>query len=47
MCCCVLQNFIKLHNMRDPLFDRYGVDEIVSDSDSDDEDDAASSSGTT
>ena len=47
MCYYVLHNFIKLHNMGDLLFDRYGVDEIMPDLDSDDEDDAPSSSGTT
>ncbi|KAL5547121.1 hypothetical protein UlMin_006808 [Ulmus minor] len=26
ICCCVLHNFIRLHNCGDPLFDRYGVD---------------------
>ena len=31
MCCCVLHNFIKLHNMGDPLFDRYGVDGVMPD----------------
>ena len=46
MCCYVLHNFIKLQNMGDPLFDRYGVDGIMLNSDSDDEDGAASSSGT-
>ena len=45
--CCVLHNFIKLHNREDPLFDRYGVDGVMSSSDSDSEDDAPSSSGTT
>ena len=32
--------------MRDPLFDRYVVDGVISVSDSDDEDDAPYSSGT-
>jgi len=47
MCCCVLHNFIKLHNRGNPLFDRYGVDGVIPSSDSDSEDDAPSSSGTT
>ena len=45
MCCCVLHNFIKLHNRGDPLFDRYGVDRVMPDADSDEENDAPSSSG--
>ena len=43
MCCCMLHNFIKLHNEGDPLFDWYEVNEIMPDSNSDD---AAFSSGT-
>ncbi|KAL5542292.1 hypothetical protein UlMin_010002 [Ulmus minor] len=46
MCCCVLHNFIRLHNRGDPLFDRYGVDGVMPPSDSDSDDDAPSSSGT-
>ena len=44
---CVLHNFFKLHNRGDPLFDRYGVDRVMLPSDSDSDDDAPSSSGTT
>ncbi len=47
MCCCVLHNFIRLHNRGDPLFDRYWVDGVMPTTDSDGEDDAPSSSGTT
>ena len=47
MCCCVLHNFIKLYNMGDPLFDKYGVYEIMPDSNSDDEDDTPFSLDTT
>ena len=47
MCCCVLHNFIKLHNRDDPLFHRFGVDGVMPPPDSDDEDDAPSSSRTT
>ncbi|KAL5578857.1 hypothetical protein UlMin_011299 [Ulmus minor] len=47
MCCCVLHNFIRLHNRGDPLFDRYGVDGVMPPPDSDSDDDAPSSSGTT
>ena len=43
----LLQNFIKLHNQGDPLFDRYGVDGVMPPSDSDSNDDALSSLGTT
>ncbi|KAL5567609.1 hypothetical protein UlMin_024184 [Ulmus minor] len=46
MCCCVLHNFIKLHNRDDPLFQRFGVDGVMPPPDSDDEDNTASSSGT-
>ena len=45
MCCCVLHNCIKLQNRGDPLFNRYRVDGVMLDADSDDEDDALSSSG--
>ncbi|KAL5582016.1 hypothetical protein UlMin_014458 [Ulmus minor] len=45
MCCCVLHNFIKLHNRDDPLFQRFGVDGVMPPPDSDDEDNTASSSG--
>ncbi|KAL5538680.1 hypothetical protein UlMin_044123 [Ulmus minor] len=47
MCCCVLHNFIKLHNQGDSLFNRYGVDGVMLPSDSDSEDDVPSSSSTT
>ena len=47
MCCCVLHNFIRLHNRGDPLFDSYGVDGVMPPSDSDSDDDAPSSLGTT
>ena len=47
MCCCVLYNFIKLHNWGYPLFERYEVDGVMPPSDSDSEDDAPSSSSTT
>ena len=47
MCCCVLHNFIRLHNRGDPLFDRYGIDGVMLPSDSNSDDDAPSSSGTT
>ena len=40
-------SFIKSHNRGDPLFDRYGVYGVMSPSDSDSEDDAPSSTGTT
>ena len=43
----LLQNFIKLHNRGDPLFYRYKVDRVMPPSDSDSEDDALSSTGTT
>ena len=43
----LLQNFIKLHNQGYLLFDRYEVDEVMLPSDSDSEDDALSSTGTT
>ncbi|KAL5541366.1 hypothetical protein UlMin_042457 [Ulmus minor] len=46
MCCCVLHNFIRLHNRGDSLFDRYEVDGVMPPSDSDSDDDAPSSSGT-
>ncbi|KAL5560982.1 hypothetical protein UlMin_030729 [Ulmus minor] len=46
MCCCVLHNFIKLHNRDDPLFHRFGVNGVMPPPDSDDEDNTASSSGT-
>ncbi|KAL5577452.1 hypothetical protein UlMin_019151 [Ulmus minor] len=46
MCCCVLHNFIRLHNRGDPLFDKYGVDGVMPPCDSDSDDDAPSSSGT-
>ena len=43
----LVTNFIKLHNKEDPLFDRYGVDGIMPDSNSDNEDDAPSSLSST
>ncbi|KAL5547778.1 hypothetical protein UlMin_003009 [Ulmus minor] len=46
MCCCVLHNFIKLHNRDDPLFHRFGVDGVMPPPDSDDEDNTTSFSGT-
>ena len=46
MCCCVLHNFIKLHNRDDPLFHRFSVDGVMPPPDSDDEDNIVSSSGT-
>ena len=46
MYCCVLHNFIRLHNRGDPLFDRYGVDGVMPPPDSDSDDDAPSSSST-
>ena len=47
ICCCVLHNFIKLHNQGDLLFDRYRVGGVMSHSDFNSENDATSSSGTT
>ena len=45
MACCVFYNFIMLHNNGDPFFDRYGVDRVMVDPDSDDEEGVSSSSG--
>ena len=43
----LLHNFIKLHNRRDPLFDKYGVNRVMPPSDFDSEDDTPSFSSTT
>ena len=43
----LLHNFIKLQNRGNPLFDRYRVDGVMTPSDSDSEDGAPSSMGTT
>ena len=42
--CCVLHNFVRQHNNEDPLFDKYGLDEIMCEPDFDDEEDAPSTS---